>query len=251
MALSFTAGTPAQSTGSVTSINVTLPAGLVDGDYTILVCCSNSSSGGLNLPSGWTAILANTNTANGSTAGHHAIFYRKWVSGDPSTVAVTLTSGRVGVLPVKVSGADPSTFVEVAASVTQAASGATAITAPTKTSTASTVMCYTLLARSSNGTIITLSPNAGDTEVGEAGGASSQSQCFNSLNLHTITPGVASGTRTGTASSGTTGAMGVSFVLKESAAGPPQQVPVGQATEADVSQPMRPTKARTIKMARR
>jgi hypothetical protein len=230
--LTFTAGTAAESPGSnfVTSIDVTLPAA-ASGDYHLLVTASQSASGGWSTPAGWTALLPSTNSVSPSTSGHHAIYYRKWISGDPSTVTVSCGSGRVGVLPVLVSGADTTTFVEVSPSVTQAASGATSIVAPAVTSTDSVVMCYTLFARSSTATVITFTPAAGDTEVGEAGARTAAAAAgYVSFNTSTITAGVSSGTRTGTASSATQGAFAVSFVLKTGAEGPGTGANISPAT---------------------
>src|SRR5215217_8328429 len=83
--IEFLAGTPAESTGSVTTLTPSLSftGGLVDGDWILLICASNSSAGGFtSIPTGYLALVANVDTLNGSTSGHHAIFYRKWVSGD-------------------------------------------------------------------------------------------------------------------------------------------------------------------------
>src|SRR6266496_3467293 len=140
MSLTFTAGTPFEATASVTSGVVTLPAGLADGDYTILMCSLNATTGTITPPAGWTAILASTN-ATLSTSDVHAIYYRKWVSGDGDPT-VTCTNGRLAVLPIRVQGADGTTFIEVAASVTQQGVAGTTIVAPSVTSTASTNACF-------------------------------------------------------------------------------------------------------------
>jgi hypothetical protein len=219
MALSFTAGTPYQATASVTTAVVTLPAGLAAGDYTLLVCMLNATTGVITPPAGWTAVLASTqSTFNTSYA--HAIYYRKWVSGDTDPT-VTCTSGRLAVLPVRVVGADATTFIEVAAAVTQQAAAGTTIVAPTITSTASTLMCCVFGGRSAtNGIFPTWTPPGGTTEVGEAGGqAAAATNASGSFNTSAVTPGVASGTRTGTSTQTITGGMGVSFVIKEAAGG--------------------------------
>jgi hypothetical protein len=216
VSLTFTAGTPFEATGSVTSGLVTLPAGLAAGDYTLLVCSLNATTGTITPPAGWTAVLASTN-ATLSTSDVHAIYFRKWVSGDGNPT-VTCTNGRLAVLPVRVQGADPTTFVEVAAALTQQGSAGTTITAPGATSVASSTVCSTFNGRcATNNLIIAWSPPGGTTEVGEADSRSvaTQTNAGASFNTTPVTPGVASGTVTGTASQTITGGMGVSFVIKE------------------------------------
>lgn len=226
MALIFTGGTPAFSTGSVTTINVPLPT-RVEGDYGVLACALNVSSGAISPPAGWSDILPNTDTTIGSTAGHHAIYYRKWVSGDPDAVDVTCASGRIAVIPVRVQNAHLTSFIEVAASVTQDPVADTSVDAPTITSSVTPVMCYTLMGRNATaGVFITWSPAGGDTEVGEAGSqAAAATNAACSFNTSTITPGTPSGTRTGTSSVTITGGMGVSFVLAQAAEGEPEPPP--------------------------
>lgn len=219
MALTFTAETVFEATASVTTSGAMTLGTRVAGDYTLLVCSLNASSGVITAPSGWSAVLASTN-ATLSTSDVHAIWYKKWVSGDASPT-VTCTSGRLAVLPVRVEGADGTTFIEIAATVTQQEVAGNTQEAPTVTSTASTTMCVTFNGRSAtNGVFITWTPPGGTSEVGEAGGKSAtQTNASASFNTSAITVGVASGTRTGTSSNTVTGGMGCSFVLKEAAGG--------------------------------
>ena len=225
MAVTLTASTPFQSTASVTTATVTLPTGLADGDYTLLCCALNASSGFINPPAGWDEVLTSTNSdaASGSTSLAHAIYVRKWQSGDSDPV-VTCKSGRFAVLPVRVEGADSTTFLETVAAVTKTTTKTTDIIAPSVDSVDSPLLCYTLTARhASGGHFITFLPAAGDTELGEAGSAdSTTTNASVSLNTSVITPGAASGTRTGTASETTTGAMAASFIIKAAPTAPPE-----------------------------
>lgn len=221
MAITLTAGTSTESTGSVTATAVTLPTGLAAGDYTIIVVSMNGSSGVITTPSGWTNILASTNSVNGSTSDALAIFYRKWVSGDTNP-SVTTTSGRVAATPIRVQGADPSTFVDTVATVTQEASGATTLTAPSITPT-STMLVSVFNGRNAiNGNFLTPfnSLSASMTKVAEASGkATGATNAGHCVGAETVTAGVATGTRQVNPAVATTGGMSVSFALKLSTAG--------------------------------
>ena len=221
MAITFTAGTSVESTGSVTSTTVTLPAGLAAGDYTIIVASLNASSGVITTPAGWTNILASTNSVNGSTSDALAIFYRKWVSGDTNP-AITTSNGRFAATPIRVQGADATTFVDVAATVTQAAAGATTLTAPTITPTSGWLVCVFNGRNQTNGVFLT--PFTGlsgtMTAIAEASGkATAQTNAGHLVAFEAVTPSSATGTRQANPAVATTGAMGVSFSLKEAAAG--------------------------------
>ena len=225
MALEFTAGTPAVSTGSVTTIDVPLASGTTTDDYTVIAVASNSSSGGITTPATWTDILPSTDTVTGSTSGHHAIFYRKWAGGDPDPVTVTITSGRVAACAIRVRGADLSTFIDTAASVTQdSSSPSTTTDAPTITTTTSTVMCYTAMGRNATAgvTFTWTNPGGGDVELVDC--VSNDAAATNAgfeFNTSVATPGVPTGARTCTSSQSTTGAMGVSFALTPAGGAPP------------------------------
>lgn len=215
MAIAFIAGTAVESTASVASTTVTLPTGLVAGDYTIISVSVNATSATITTPAGWTNILASTASVNGSTSMAHAIFYRKWVTGDANP-AITHTSGRACATPVRVTGADPTTFVNTAAVVTQAASGATTVVAPTITPTSTVMVCSFAGRNGTNGVFLTPwgSLTAGMTKVIEASGksttATNAGHCFAT---HTVTSGAATGTRQANPNAATTGAFGVSFAL--------------------------------------
>ena len=217
--LSFVAGTPFEATASVTASDpVAYPTGMTSGDYTILVCALNGSTGTITAPVGWAELLPYTQGVL-STSAVHAIFYRAYASGDTEPV-VSCKSGRLAVLPVRVRGADPATLLEVPATVNQQTVAGTTIDAPAVTSTTSNVMCCTFMGRSSSSGIFpTFTPPGGVTEVGEATGqAVGATNAGVSFNISDITPGASSGFKTGTASSTLTGGMGVSFVLKRGTA---------------------------------
>jgi hypothetical protein len=218
VALTFTAGTPSQAATSITSATITLPTGLAAGDYTLLVCALNAASGVITPPAGWSELLAST-PATLSTSDVCAIYYKAWVSGDTNPV-VTCTSGRLAVLPVRVQGADTTTFVEVAATVTQQGTAGTTITAPSATTVASTDVCHVFNGRSAtSGTIFSWTAPAGDTLVGQANGqATAATNAGGLMSTTAVAVGGASGTKTSTASATVTGGMGVSWVIKEAVA---------------------------------
>src|SRR5690349_3549909 len=220
MAIAFTAGTSVESTASQSSTTVTLPSGLASGDYTMIFISVNATSASITTPAGWTALLASTNSVNGSTSMAHAIFYRKWVSGDTDPT-ISHTNGRVAATPVKVTGADPAAFVDNAATVTQAASGATTIVAPTITPTTRVLMSVFTGRRASNGAFLTPFANlsAGMTQIAEANDkATGATNASHMIAYEILTANSATGTRQADAADATTGAFGVSFSLKESAA---------------------------------
>lgn len=245
MAITFTAGTVSEATASVTSTTVTLPAGLQDGDYTIIAFSLNASTGVITTPAGWTDILASTQ-ATASTSCVHAIFYRKWVSGDTDP-AVTTTSGRTAATPIRVQGADPTTFVDVAATVTQAAAGATTVVAPTITPASSTLVCTFQGRHATNGGFLTPFANlsATMTAVSEASGkAAAQTNAGHQFAFEVVTPSVATGTRQSDPAVATTGAMGVSFSLNEAASGPADNYAVTSSSYHPGRRPGRPAQSR-------
>jgi hypothetical protein len=188
---------------------------LADGDHTIIFISVNASSANITTPTGWTAILADTNSVNGSTSMAHAIFYRRWISGDTNPT-ISHSSGRVAATPVKVSGADTGAFVDVNGIVTQAASGATTITAPTITPTATVLVCSWAGRDANNGDVLDpwTSLTAGMTKIAEANGrATTQTNAGHCIAWDEVVSGNATGTKQATAAQATTGAFGVSFAL--------------------------------------
>lgn len=228
MAIAFTAGTSVEGTGSATTTTVTLPSGLADGDYTIIFISVNASSANITTPSGWTAILPDTNSANGSTSMAHACFYRKWVSGD-GNVTVSHSSGRAAATPVKVTGADTTTFVNTAASVTQASSGAVTIVAPSITPSSTTLVSVFAGRDANNGDVLDPWTNlsAGLTKIAEANGrAATQTNAGHCIAYQVVTANSATGTRQADAAQATTGAFGFSFALNEGSSDPPGEASV-------------------------
>lgn len=221
MALTLTAGTSVESTASQSSTTVTLPAGLAAGDYTIIFISVNATNANITTPAGWTDILADTNSVNGSTSMAHAIFYRKWVSGDTNPT-ISHSSGRVAATPVKVTGADQTTFVNTTPPVTQAASGATTIVAPTITPSSSAVIAVFTGRRAQNGVFMTPFSNlsATMTAVAEAcGKATNATNAGHLIAYETVSPDVATGTRQADPAGATTGAFGLTFALNVAPSG--------------------------------
>lgn len=215
MAVVFTAGTSVESTASVTATTVTLPAGLAAGDYTIIVVSLNAATGVITTPAGWTNILASTASVNGSTSDELAIFYRAWQSGDTNP-SVTTTSGRVAATPIKVSGADPTTFVDVVGTVQQLASGATTLTA-TSITPASSVVCWVVNGRNSATTGVFLTPFSAQTQTQIAEASAKATTAANAghsfMATTSATPGAASASASANPAAATTGAMAITFSL--------------------------------------
>jgi hypothetical protein len=213
--ITLTAGTPFEATGSVTeSTGLTLPSGLADGDYTILFCCLNSSTGTISPPAGWDETFPDAQST-ASTSHVTAIYSRKWQSGDTDPV-VTCSSGRLAVLPVKVSGADASTLVEGTVGSTSQASATTSVDAPSQSSTVSKLLVTMHSGRHATaGTIITWTVDAAMTELAEAAGrAVAATNATLVVAQEVITAGSTTGTRTATASDTATGSRGISMLLK-------------------------------------
>lgn len=229
MALTLTAGTPAQSTSSVTTQTVNLDPATVDGDWTIVLTTLNSSSTGnvLTGPTGWDTVLASTDTVNGSTSAHIGIWAKKYVAGDPTTATVTCpnASGRIATLPVRVQGADATTLLDVVPVVTQANANTTAPVAPSITpATTGAALVSVFMARSgSTGVFIDFTTPTGMSLVGSAHGnmTSSTNSCETVFAQTGLTAGTATGTRSSTASSTTSGALALSFAIKPSTATAP------------------------------
>jgi hypothetical protein len=220
VAVTLTAGTPFEATTSVTTGTVTLPAGLVNGDWTFLFCTLNAATGVITGPAGWSTAFASAQST-ASTSHVTAIYYRKWVGGDTDP-AVTCTSGRLAVLPVKVSGAHGTNPIEGAVDSTSQASATTAVDAPSQTSTLSKLLVTMHSGRSAAATTIILwAPDAAETELAEA-----TSRAVGSTNAslevcsQVITAGSTTGSRTATADSTATGSRGISMLLAAAAVTP-------------------------------
>src|SRR3954470_9157648 len=224
MAVTLTPGTAVQSTTSVTTLTPTLPSGLVSGDYVLVVATSNASGGGFTgISAGWTAVLASTDSVNGSTSLHGAIWVRKWVNGDTSPV-LTFASGRAGAICIRVNGADPTTFLNVAASVTQGAGTTqTTVSAPTLTPTATgSALVVAMFARSATGnTFITFTTPASMTTTGYARGNDTTTTNSATAAFYDTseTSGVATGVRTSTPSTTATGSFGAAFLVNPAPGG--------------------------------
>jgi hypothetical protein len=240
MAVTLTPGTAVQSTTSVTTLTPTLPSGLVSGDYVLVVATSNASGGGFTgISAGWTAVLASTDSVNGSTSLHGAIWVRKWVNGDTSPV-LTFASGRAGAICIRVNGADPTTFLNVAASVTQGTGTTqTTVSAPTLTPTAAGIaLVTTMFARSATGnTFITFTTPAGMTTTGYARGndTTTTNSALSAFYDNSETSGVATGVRTSTLSTTATGSFGAAFLINPAGGGTTYQGAVSLSATATLT----------------
>lgn len=217
MAAQLIAGQEVHQTAS-TSLTPAIPAGMVEGDYVLLFCALNVGGGVITPPIDYLTLLDPTDTLNGSTSAHGAVFYKKWVPGDADPT-VTFTSGRAGVLPCRLTGADVTDLVSLAPVVAQSANAATTVDAPSVTPPTTGLLVTVHLARSGvNGVSTTWTAPAGMTEIGEVFASTSTStNCSMVVSTAQVsTPGVATGIKTATPAPTTTnGAFGVSMVLKE------------------------------------
>lgn len=218
MAVTLTAGTPFQATASVTSGVVNLPSGLATGDYTLLFCALNATSGVITAPAGWTEPFPSAQST-ASTSHAMAIYSRLWQSGDTDPT-VTCTSGRLAVLPVKVSNANTSNPIEGTVGSTTQGAATTSVDAPSQTATSSLLLLTAHSGRSAtSGVFITWTPPAGMTEVGEAGGQAAAATNASIEVCSLIIGAGATGSQTATASSTATGSRGVSMLLLEAGGG--------------------------------
>jgi len=227
-------GTPTESAGSVTSLTATLPSGFVTGDYVMVIAGHVATAGGLTAPAGYSTLISAT-TVNGAASGHLAVYYKKWASGEANPT-VTCVSGRMTVLPVRVSGADQTTFAEIAAQVTQAAASATAVDAPAITTTKATQVVNVFFGRITTGQY-TWSPPAGTTELADTSSrdTTGSSNVAVELVTETVTPGTSSGVNTATASASLTGALGISFAITPAAPNPKIETLVDTFATADTT----------------
>lgn len=219
MAIVLTAGTSVESTGSVTSSSVALPA-MIAGDAVLLVVSLNASAGTIDTPTGWSTILGSTDSLNGSTSDHLAVFYDVYTPGDPTSVTVTNTSGRVAITPIRVRGGNTGSLPDVVGSIVQLADGATTLTAPAITPT-STCVLWILNGRSPTaGNFLTPFSTVSATEVAEASGKSTTQTNAGHVIIANVaaTAGSSSGTASADPANATSGAMAFTFSLEAAGA---------------------------------
>src|SRR5215213_278060 len=221
--VTLTAGTPTTDGVGGLSVNVALPSGLTAGDYTFLFCTLNSSSPGIQQPTGFTTALANSSSdiASGSASHHIAIFYRAWQPGDTDPVNVAASStGRWAVVPVKVSGANTSNPLEGSVGVTKQTTSTASVDAPAVTPSAATTFVTVHSGRSStSGVAITWTPPGSMTELADAAPTGSTTMPSIEVCHQTVATGSSTGTRTATASTPCTGSQGASLLFVAAAGG--------------------------------
>lgn len=100
MALAFRAAQGSNNAGGGTSITMTVPGGVVNGDALLMSVATNSTASSITTPGGWTLI-----TSNNANAPNHAIFWRA-ASSEPASYAVTISSDKASGVIVAFSGAD-------------------------------------------------------------------------------------------------------------------------------------------------
>ena len=208
--VTVSAGTTYASTAAVSSAPIPLPAGLQAGDWTFLFCSLSAASGVITPPAGWTPVLASAQST-ASTSHAAAIFARKWQSGDTNPT-VTCTSGRLAVVPVRISGANATQAWEAVDSLSPAASAS--VSAPSITVTNGRTLLASFHGRESTVSLaVTWTPPADMTEVGDVSTAvAAASNAHVSVAYAPVSAG-ASGARTATASDVVEGARGVAISL--------------------------------------
>ena len=123
--MAITLGTPVehiQITTAATGHTINLSTDAVAGDYRIVHICGPAEGTtpapdtfSVDVPAGWTEIGIGTNTSAASDQFMRVI-YRKWLSGDADTLALTHTGGSIDCVTicVTVKGGDQTTFLDVA-----------------------------------------------------------------------------------------------------------------------------------------
>lgn len=146
MAVGIVAGTPKSSTSSGTTLTSVAVPGNTAGDVSVIPVTAVCSTPVISTPSGWSVLVASTEMEH-TSSGAHAVFYRRWQSGDPSTITITISnSGRIAAAPFKLTGTDATSLLEGTASVftdnVDVSAGGT-VAAPSKTATDSRFLICT------------------------------------------------------------------------------------------------------------
>ena len=178
---------------AVSSLNITVPSTVVNGDLMLLTVGVQSGSRTITTPTGWT-VLQDTPI---STLGRKATYYRVAVGAEASTVyTISIVGGtaRIDAAIVAYSGVDTLSPINVSSG--QANASSTSIVAPTVTTTVGNTRLVFL------GTTIVgasgITPPTGETERADYGPASSMRS---EVADETIATASATGTRTATGSS--------------------------------------------------
>jgi hypothetical protein len=123
----------ASRAGSGTSLDIAMPAGIQEGETLIVVWAHQTTSGSINVPSGWTQ-RGRTEIDGGTRI--IAVFTREATDSEPASYnwSHTGTSGRQVAVAFRVEGIDNTDPVNAFSSVIWT-SGSPTLTAPTCTVT--------------------------------------------------------------------------------------------------------------------
>lgn len=223
--------------GASSSITVSKPANVANGD--VLVAVLNSSvTGGTwdTVPAGWTQGAIYSATRN-------TAFFTKPI---PSAAAETATdytwhtsggSGRIGALIFRATGVDGTTPIEAAGSGVGA--GTSSIVDPAVTAVSSEALLIAAFSSYLNtGTANAITKPGSMTNVGGWSVTSGTPASASSVHLvafETLSASGSTGTRTATVSPSGTGAAGLMVTLKPGSVAPPPTSPEAQTAAGDVS----------------
>lgn len=148
-----------ESTVSEDGVNVPLPTGMQDGDWTIVVASQITSTSAIGAtPAGWSVLAGPVATVASNTSSRIVVYAKKWVSGDPTTVTVVPSvlnaSTRWACAAIRVRGVDPTTLLAGAA-VVQDDSGTDGLLSSGSITAASTVGIIIYYGRTSTNVLVT------------------------------------------------------------------------------------------------
>lgn len=135
------------TTSSATSLNVTKPAGTVEGDLLIAFMVANRAATSITPPSGWTSAFLEVGTANRT----YAIYYKVAGPSEPANYTFTIdVTGGIAIGMARVSGIDQLDPIE---DVQYTNSDSThTVTAPSLTTTVDGCLIFRSAFQSWNGT---------------------------------------------------------------------------------------------------
>jgi hypothetical protein len=194
---------------AATSVSCTAPAGVVAGDFQVLVLTISTGSETATTPSGWTLMGESENT--GSNTSHTYFWYSTTATG---SVSISKSSTRGGQA-IRAAYADHDGYVASSWSATQytTAGGTTATPSKTVTAVGQMVIGFSLFDGSGETTVLaTATPPAGWTERVDVNSGTPERM---GLQLIDITP-AATGAVTGTTTWNNTAAIGrtsAAFIL--------------------------------------
>jgi len=211
--------TSSLSATAATSYSVTVPAGVLVGDFLLSVDSNNPGTGGAG-PTGWTFLASNITTSPNVVG--YSLWYRIATSADvagSTTYTWTVTgSSRVGGAIIAFRGVDNSNPVVAYNTVANTASSKSRIAPSLTPGVANTTLVA--LYSAADGTADTPSAPSGTTQIFAAGTADGANGLFLSAFYERFTAATASGTFVSTSSSISAESVGGTVSLQPATVSP-------------------------------